>query len=160
MPSIVDRHLNTPSLSKAERICFEAMFYLRTPYQYGSKRANALDGAHGTHPLGSTSDCSGFVVRVLKEVFGDSRLETETLNVAKLRTSPYFRTVGEPHRGDLICWDAHCGIVVDPVLKKFVGAQSSTGVAVASYATGTFATMPHRIFRRWWQLFTTADFSS
>ena len=159
MPSIVDRHLNTPSLSKQERVCFEAMFHLKTPYVLGSKNANALDGAHGTAPLWSTTDCSGFIVRVFREAFGDHRLDLNHMNIAKLRTSPWFRTVSVPAKGDLILWSAHGGIVVDPAHHTFIGAQTSTGVAIASYGSPYWAAQPGRMFRRYWAFFSSSDFT-
>jgi cell wall-associated NlpC family hydrolase len=67
MPSILDRHLNL-RLTPQEKICAEAMFWLTTRYQLGSKNAEANDGAHGNR-LSRTIDCSGFVVKVFATVF-------------------------------------------------------------------------------------------
>ena len=150
MPSIIDRHLNAPDLTPQERIVYAATFYLTTSYRYGSKNANPLDGAHGTARLNCKTDCTGFVVAVYKEVFpNETRLDLTVLNVAALRISPLFSTVDKPQKGDLILWNGHCGIVVDQALNKFIGAQSSTGVAIADYGLGHWAKQENRIFRRW-----------
>ena len=49
-----------------------------------------------------------------------------------------------PQKGDVIVFlatgslEAHVGIVTDVENKKFIGAQSSTGVAEATYTSGTY----------------------
>nr|WP_286209120.1 NlpC/P60 family protein [Azospirillum sp. A1-3] len=125
------------------------MFWLGTHYGYGSKSANALDGAYGTPQGNKAIDCSGFVTKVYAEVFNNPQLSVLSMNAASIRVSHLFKTVSIPELGDVVSWDGHCGIVIDPLAGKFIGAQTSTGVAIASYCTGYWATRAGRIFRRW-----------
>jgi cell wall-associated NlpC family hydrolase len=149
MPAILDRDLSYAHLPANERICQEAMFWLKTRYKYGDKRAEAADGAHGTSSPPRGIDCSGFVVKVFQRIFPASGLNPSSLGAATLRSSPLFQDITQPRRGDLISWPDHVGIVIDPVAQKFIGAQTSTGVAVASYGSGYWALRPDRLFRRW-----------
>ena len=41
-----------------------------------------------------------------------------------------------PLKGDLVHWPGHIGIVIDPDLGYFIGAQTSTGVAEANFKQG------------------------
>ena len=149
MPAILDRDIAYAHLPANERICTEAMFWVKTSYKYGDKRAEAIDGAHGTSVPARGIDCSGFVVKVYKRIFPESPLNPLSFNVAALRMTPLFKDVDLPQRGDLISWPGHIGIVIDPVKQMFIGAQTSTGVAAASYGSGYWALRPGRLFRRW-----------
>lgn len=151
MPAMLD---HDPHLATAlrRRICAEALLWLKTKYGYGDKTAAASDGADGIRrPPGANGriDCSGFVVRVYAHIFPHAGLNPYVLDSAALRVSSFFRDVTAPEAGDLICWNGHVGIVTDPAQKKFIGSQSSTGVAVASYGTGYWAGRPNRLVRRW-----------
>jgi hypothetical protein len=48
----------------------------------------------------------------------------------------------------LVLWDGHVGIITDPQRGTFIGAQTSTGVAQASYTGGYWATRSGKRFLR------------
>ena len=88
---------------------------------------------------------------IYDEVFPQAGLASRNdLNALKFLTADLFRDVSEPDPGDIVCWDGHVGIVCDPAAGKFLGAQTSTGVMVASYKSGYWATTKAvKKFRRW-----------
>jgi cell wall-associated NlpC family hydrolase len=98
-----------------------------TPYRYGGKDKNGID-------------CSHFVYSVYNRVF-----EGINYRVAEdyPRNSDFVRSQS-PHIGDVIYFlpvngsSPHVGIVTDLQSKKFIGAQSSTGVKEASFAGGSY----------------------
>jgi cell wall-associated NlpC family hydrolase len=147
MLSMRDRAEMLRSATAQERIVLEASFWLGTPYQLGAKLGQSWGGMYGV-PRRPT-DCSGFVIGVFESLYPEAGLNRLTQNVAAIRTSSLWNTVGMPETGDLVCWQGHVGIVNDLQLQTFIGAQSSTGVAIASYASGYWSQQPHRIFRRW-----------
>lgn len=124
-----------------ERIISIAEGYLGTPYVLGGKSKDP------------GIDCSGLVTTVLLAALDDQRFKPLVQNVALLRTSPILETVDSPQRGDLVLWDGHAGFVYNPTLGDFLGAQTSTGVAIASYTTGYWSSQPGRIFRRFGSYF-------
>lgn len=123
------------------RILGVAASYLKTPYKLGGK---SREGG---------IDCSGFVTTVLLTALESRKFEPLVQNIAKLRSSPILETVEHPEQGDLVLWSSHGGIVWDPKNKQFIGAQTSTGVAVASYAEGYWGQQQARIFRRFGSYF-------
>lgn len=149
MAALVDLWYETKKLPSREKILAVARFYLGTPYEYGAKDARPLDGIAG-QPLGEI-DCSGFVRAVYDEVFPSEGLASrDDLNALKFQTEDLFRDVDEPAAGDIVCWDGHVGIVCDPVAGQFIGAQTSTGVMMANYKSGYWATnRTMKKFRRW-----------
>jgi cell wall-associated NlpC family hydrolase len=149
MPAIIDRDLYLASDGPQRHIVAEAFFWQKTPYGYGHKDAEAADGAHGTAPTGRSIDCSGFVVAVHQRVFPGADLKRERDNVAAIAISPLWRDVTTPQAGDIVLWDGHVGIVVDPAAQKFIGSQTSTGVAIARYGTGYWKNRGVTGFRRW-----------
>ena len=106
------------------------------------RRQSILDIAHqnaGTHyqwggESASGMDCSHFVHHVYQEA-GVAYPYTTTHG--DWQQSGFTKT-NQPQRGDIIMWNGHMGIIVDPDKKTFIGAQKSTGVAEASYATGRY----------------------
>jgi cell wall-associated NlpC family hydrolase len=98
-----------------------------TPYRYGGKDRRGID-------------CSHFVYSVYNRVF-----EGISYRIAEdfPRSSDFNRTQS-PHIGDTIYFpsvngtSAHVGILTDVESRKFIGAQSSTGVKEASYAKGSY----------------------
>lgn len=83
-------------------------------------------------------DCSGFVIYVFNQAYGENTLPDVTAD--DLRTGGRFPAVAAPGRpGDLVFFSAiggtrasHVGIVVDA--DRWIGSQSSTGVAYVSFA--------------------------
>jgi cell wall-associated NlpC family hydrolase len=119
--------------AKREKIIAEAKEWEKTPYLYGGDSDAGID-------------CSHLVYRVYREtVFGSFPF----MDTATLRTSDEFVTVNEPQSGDIVLWDGHVAIVVDPVEGSFIGAQTSTGVAIANYKTNSYwKAKPGLLFRR------------
>ena len=115
--------------------------YLGTPYALGGK---SKDGG---------IDCSGFITNVLLSALGSQKFKPLIQNIALLRTSPILETIENPEHGDLILWEGHGGIVVDPSAGQFIGAQTSTGVAIASYRVGHWSQQPGIKFRKFGSYF-------
>jgi cell wall-associated NlpC family hydrolase len=117
-----------------------------TPYLYGG---NSEDGI----------DCSHFVYQVLNTARDKTALPGLTPQLIDYRStgtieaSGLFFPVLIPEAGDLVLWDSHVGIVTDPQLGKFVGAQTSTGVAEAIYSSGYWAEHAGRRFVRFVHFF-------
>lgn len=79
-------------------------------------------------------DCSHFVHQAYKGAGFDYTYRTTEGPWAKAG----FEKTQNPKAGDLIMFKGHMGIVVDPDKKTFIGAQSSTGVAQASYGKSSY----------------------
>lgn len=123
------------------RILSVAETYLGTPYKPGGK---SKDGG---------IDCSGFVTNVLLTALESNKFQPLVQNIALLRTSPVLETIENPEQGDLILWEGHGGIVWNPSQGEFIGSQTSTGVAIASYINGYWSYQPGAIFRRFGSYF-------
>jgi cell wall-associated NlpC family hydrolase len=54
-------------------------------------------------------------------------------------TCGYFVKVDTPQKGDLVHFTGHIGIVTNPDMGEFIGAQTSTGVHTANYKHGYWA---------------------
>jgi cell wall-associated NlpC family hydrolase len=99
-----------------------ASSWKHTPYQYGGDSHTGID-------------CSHFVWEVLKAAGHPGAPYTATGGVAG--SAVYSPASAPPQAGDIILFDGHMGIVVDPTAETFVGAQSK-GVESASYAKGSY----------------------
>jgi cell wall-associated NlpC family hydrolase len=112
-----------------------ASTWLRTPYRMGG---NSHDGV----------DCSHFVWEVLKAAGHSS---APYVTAGQIPSSPHYSKVDSlPSTGDIVHFGgtpAHVGIVLDPAVGIFVGAQTSTGVAEASYTHGYWAGRQPTFFR-------------
>ena len=125
-----------------QRAMFEvANDWIGTNYLWGG---NSKDGI----------DCSHFVFQVLNgarqkaAVPGPAPQVVTYQSTATIEASGLWFPVSEPQAGDLVLWDGHVGIVLDPATGTFVGAQSSTGVAKANYLTGYWGTRSNRRYLR------------
>jgi cell wall-associated NlpC family hydrolase len=116
-------------------VATEAKSWKGTRYRYGGKDKNGVD-------------CSHFVYAVYNSIFEgyDYRMADEYLHDAD------FAVTKAPLVGDVIIFlsykgaSAHMGIVTDVASKKFIGAQSSTGVKEASFAPNSYwGKRPYRI---------------
>ena len=109
------------------RIIAEAMSWKRTPYKSGGNSRHGID-------------CSHFVWQIYSKQVSSAINEHFFTNAENDHL--FFNKVSslEVKKGDVICWgNEHCGIVVDPEKGTFIGAQSSTGVALANYKQGVWA---------------------
>lgn len=77
--------------------------------------------------------CNQFVVAVLREAVDP---DFPMILADQFTSSEHFVKVEEPRRGDLVHWPGHIGIIVDANSGEFIGSQTSTGVAMASYKSG------------------------
>ena len=108
-------------------VASEAKSWKGTRYRYGGKDKNGVD-------------CSHFVYAVYNHIFeGYSyRMASEYLHDSD------FALTKSPLVGDVIIFPSvggasvHMGIVTDVQRRKFIGAQSSTGVKEASFASGSY----------------------
>ena len=148
-PALADLWSRTQGLPAREKIVAVARLMMGTEYEWGSKDARPIDGIVGN--TGRNTDCSGFVRAVYDEVFPKEGLGVrDDLNALRFQSIDLFEDTAEPQRGDIVCWDGHVGIVCDPAKGTFIGAQTSTGVMVASYTSGYWAsTKTVKKFRRW-----------
>lgn len=148
-PALADLWSRTHRLPPRDRVLGFARLMLGTEYDYGDKSAKPIDGIVGT--VDKAIDCSGFVRAVFNEAFPEQGLSArDDLNALKLQSIDLFVDVDDPQPADLICWDGHVGIVYDIKKKLFIGAQTSTGVMVAKYGTGYWAsTKIVKKFRKW-----------
>jgi len=121
------------------RIVALARSYLGVPYRWGGRTRRGMDG-------------TGFVSVVYATALPDRRACFMALDAESLMDGGLFEPVAEPLPGDLVLFPqdqhtpAHVAIVVDG--DGFIGAQSATGVALASYRRGRWAERPVRLFRR------------
>ncbi|AFY93450.1 C40 family peptidase [Chamaesiphon minutus] len=116
-------------------VAAEAKSWQGTRYRYGGKDKNGID-------------CSHFVYAVYNRIFEgyDYRMADEYLHDSD------FSPTKSPLVGDVIIFpavgssSAHMGIITDVQGKKFIGAQTSTGVKEASFASGSYwGKRPYRI---------------
>jgi cell wall-associated NlpC family hydrolase len=120
--------------------------------------AAAEDWKGTAYLLGGNSDkgidCSHFVYQVLNAArqavagSGPAPQLVDYRSTGTIEASGAFFPVAIPEVGDLVLWDGHVGIVTNPQQGTFVGAQTSTGVAEASYTTGYWAKRAGRRFLR------------
>lgn len=107
-------------------------------------------------------DCSHFIYQVLNTArertapVGITPKRIDYRNTFALEASGTWYSITIPEPGDLVLWRArpgdasgHVGIIVDPQSGSFIGAQTSTGVAEASYTTGYWANQPGKRFLRY-----------
>jgi hypothetical protein len=94
-------------------------------------------GHHITYGTGrGQMVCNWFVEAVIRETLDKS---FPNVLADDFPSTGYFVKVDTPQKGDLVHFPGHIGIVTDPDLGYFIGAQSSTGVAVANYKHGYWA---------------------
>jgi len=148
MPALLDLYASNKELQPRERLVAIAKMFLGTPYEFGGKDARPLDGAHGFGRV-KTIDCSGLVRAVYDECFPKLGFGSrDDLNVAKFRIEDLFVTVNSPRIGDIVCWDAHMGIVVDRDAGLFIHApHTGDRVKISPYSSDYWAGAPNRLFR-------------
>lgn len=115
------------TVQDVQTVATVAKTWTGTRYRFGGKDKNGVD-------------CSHFVYAVYSQVFDgfSYRMANEYLNNSD------FSPTNSPIVGDVIIFpsvggrSAHMGIVTDVKAKKFIGAQTSTGVKEASFAPGSY----------------------
>ena len=124
----MDSFIPVSFVSPRALIIMDSYEWLGTPYLFGGDSKTGID-------------CSHFVYEVFHK-----RMPTYTyLWTTQYPDSPRFTQVPEPTAADLIYWEppagdssGHIGLVIDPEAGTFIGAQTSTGVAVANYIKNTY----------------------
>jgi cell wall-associated NlpC family hydrolase len=118
---------NVLTFEDLDRVATEAKSWTGTRYRYGGKDKNGVDCSHFVHAIYSQV-FEGYNYRMADEYLRDSD----------------FSPTKDPIVGDIIVFhsvggaEAHMGIVTDVRGKKFIGAQTSTGVKEASFAPGSY----------------------
>lgn len=133
---------------KRDAIIETAETWLNTPYLLGGKSKSGID-------------CSGLVCLVYKAAVDDT-LNEDLMWTESFKSSFKFIEVDAPERGDIVWWakttddDAgfnHVAIVIYPTSGDFIGAQTSTGVAMANYMTNSYWKKRPRTYLRHATLF-------
>lgn len=112
---------------RRDEIISEAKRWLNTRYILGGNSRRGID-------------CSHFVWQVYSERV--SSLIPPDFFTNRGNDGKYFVEIPRTteKKGDLVVWgNEHIGIVVDPISQSFIGAQTSTGVAIARYGMGYWA---------------------
>ncbi len=101
-------------------------------------------------------DCSGYVLHVLRKALG-GRFVAGDMRAAQLAARPDFKPVDTPEPGCLVFFPAmrddgrgdndfdHVGIVLDD--ERWIGCQSSTGVAPVAFTNGYWSKRQQRYLR-------------
>jgi N-acetylmuramoyl-L-alanine amidase len=117
-----------------------------TPYLWGG---NSKDGI----------DCSHFVYQVLnlaREKVAKPPYPAPQIihyrSTGTIESSWLFFPVNVLEPCDLVLWDSHVGIIVNPTEGKFIGAQSK-GVAEESYTSGHWSEQSGKRFLRFVHFF-------
>jgi cell wall-associated NlpC family hydrolase len=120
---------------RLKEIVAEAKSWQGTPYRYSGDSRQGIDCSHFVYSIYSKA-VPGFDYRIAREYLSDK-------NFAEARP---------PAAGDLIVFPGyrgasdHVGIVTDPQTLKFIGAQTSTGVAETSFAAKSYwGKRPYRV---------------
>jgi cell wall-associated NlpC family hydrolase len=128
-------HAATPPENRLQEIVTEAKTWRGIPYRYSGDSRNGIDCSHFVFSVYSKA-LPGFDYRMAREYLSDKN----------------FTEATPPTAGDLIVFPGyrgssdHVGIVTDPQALKFIGAQTSTGVAETSFAAKSYwGKRPYRV---------------
>jgi cell wall-associated NlpC family hydrolase len=120
---------------RLKEIVAEAKTWQGTPYRYSGDSRNGIDCSHFVFSIYSKA-VPGFDYRMAREYLSDNS----------------FAEATPPTAGDVIVFPGyrgasdHVGIVTDPQSLKFIGAQTSTGVAETSFAAKSYwGKRPYRV---------------
>jgi cell wall-associated NlpC family hydrolase len=120
---------------RLKEIVAEAKSWQGTPYRYSGDSRQGIDCSHFVYSIYSKA-LPGFDYRIAREYLSDKN----------------FVEARPPAAGDLIVFPGyrgasdHVGIVTDPQALKFIGAQTSTGVAETSFAAKSYwGKRPYRV---------------
>jgi cell wall-associated NlpC family hydrolase len=120
---------------RLKEIVTEAKTWQGTPYRYSGDSRNGIDCSHFVFLIYRKA-LPGFDYRIAREYLSDQNFVEAT----------------PPAAGDLIVFPSyrgssdHVGIVTDPQALKFIGSQTSTGVAETSFAAKSYwGKRPYRV---------------
>jgi probable lipoprotein NlpC len=120
---------------RLQEIVAAAKDWQGTPYRYSGDSRSGIDCSHFVFSIYSKA-LPGFNYRIAREYLSDNS----------------FAEATPPAAGDLIVFPGyrgasdHVGIVTDPQALKFIGAQTSTGVAETSFAAKSYwGKRPYRV---------------
>jgi cell wall-associated NlpC family hydrolase len=129
--------VNAIPTDRLQEIVAEAKSWQGTPYRYSGDSRSGIDCSHFVFSVYSKVIPS-FGYRMAREYLGD----------------PSFVESTPPSAGDLIVFPGHrgasdhVGIVTDPRGMKFIGSQTSTGVAETTFTAKSYwGKRPYRIMR-------------
>ena len=147
MPNIdlTSAHNNAAAALRAKLI-EEARVWIGTPYLYGGNSSSAIDCSHFIYQVFNSA-------RQSLAMSGPAPQLIEYRSTSAIEASKLFFSINIPEAGDLVLWDGHVGIITNPQTGIFIGAQTSTGVAEASYTSGYWAKKSGKRFLRFIQLY-------
>lgn len=102
-----------------------------TPYLFGGNSKQGIDCSHFVYQV-----INGARQKVAAAANAPEPQVVDYRSTSTIEASHLFFPAAIPQSGDLVMWDGHVGIVIDPAAGSFIGAQTSTGVAEANYLTG------------------------
>jgi hypothetical protein len=77
-------------------------------------------------------DCSHFVYKVYSHFIPSFPY----MPSSDFLSSPLLETPSEVLAADFVIWPGHVALIVDPSYRSFIGSQTSTGVAIATFSNG------------------------
>jgi cell wall-associated NlpC family hydrolase len=121
--------------NRLKEIVAEAKTWQGTPYRYSGDSRNGIDCSHFVYSIYHKA-LPGFNYRIAGEYLSDKNFAEATPPIAgDLIVFPGYRGASD-----------HVGIVTDPQALKFIGAQTSTGVAETSFAAKSYwGKRPYRV---------------
>jgi cell wall-associated NlpC family hydrolase len=143
---IIERNKAAEELRKAIFVVAEE--WKKTPYLYGGNSKQGIDCSHFVYQV-----FNGARQRVASAANMPEPQIMEYRSTSTIEASNVFIAVNTPQPTDLVMWDGHVGIVIDPTAGTFIGAQTSTGVAESNYLTGFWKNKGVKKFLRFAYLF-------
>jgi cell wall-associated NlpC family hydrolase len=119
-----------------------------TKYLYGGNSTAGIDCSHFVYQV-----LNGARQRVAEASKAPAPQIVDYRSTSTIEASGLFVAVSITQATDLVMWDGHVGIVLDPANGVFIGAQNSTGVAESNYLTGYWKERGVQKFLRFFQLY-------
>jgi hypothetical protein len=149
MPPLSELRSSIANLPYRERIVRVAEFLMETAYSSDNRDGRAFDCVGGAKLRGAGP--SGFVKNVFHVVFPEQGLAyRRDISAMTLQAVDLFVDVDDPANGDIICWEGHVGIVYDAGTGRFISSLPGSGVKIASFRDGYWATTRKPVkYRKW-----------